>query len=113
MKPFMRRSCVVIVCFLASAVAHAAPAVVTTDLNLRAGQGTRYAVVGVMPQGAVVDVVGCADGWCYVRDYGAYASARYLDRLPRYAPRPYYRRPGFSVYIGPPRYRYWGPWSWW
>jgi len=33
----------------------------------------------VLPRGSVVDVTGCGDGWCYVRSYGGYASAAYLD----------------------------------
>jgi uncharacterized protein YraI len=105
---------------LASGVAASAgSAVVTTDLNLRAGQGTRYSVIGVMPRGSVVDVTGCGDGWCYVRDYGGYASARYLDAgRAAYAAAPYAYapyRPGvsFGLHFGSPGYRGWGPFGWW
>jgi uncharacterized protein YraI len=64
---------------LSAGMAAAAPARVATDLNVRAGQGTGYPVVSVMPAGAIVDVRGCGDGWCYVPEYGGYASASYLD----------------------------------
>jgi uncharacterized protein YraI len=60
----------------------AAPALVTTDLNLRAGPGTQYQSVGVLPNGAVVDVRGCTSGysWCRVnyQGYDGWASSRYL-----------------------------------
>ena len=59
--------------------ASAIPAVVSTDLNVRAGEGVDYPVIVVMPEGRTVDVTGCGDGWCYVRGYGGYASASYLD----------------------------------
>jgi uncharacterized protein YraI len=102
---------------LASGIAaYAAPAVVTTDLNLRDGEGTRYPVVDVMPEGSVVDVTGCGDGWCYVRDYGGYASANYLDiRRAAYAVAPVeVYRPGvsFGIHFGSPSYRPWGPFAW-
>jgi hypothetical protein len=61
-------------------IASAASAVATTDLNVRSGQGTNNRVVGTIPGGSEVDVRGCGDGWCYVSEYGGYASARYLDR---------------------------------
>lgn len=111
MRRSIQRSGLAIFYLLAGVAAvSAAPAVATTDLNVRAGQSTQYPVVGVLPQGAMVDVTGCADGWCFVHDYGAYASARYLDRRPTaYAPQAYYRPPGlsFGMHFGSPRYRYW------
>jgi uncharacterized protein YraI len=106
----------------AAATASATPAAVTTDLNVRSGQGTQHSVIGVMPEGTVVDVSGCGDGWCFVRDYNGYASARYLDvgSAVRSGPSPYaaapyvaapfgYQEPGFSFgfHVGQPRpYRY-------
>ena len=65
---------------LSAGVALAAPATAVTDLNVRAGQGTGYRVIGTIPAGATVNVSGCGDGWCYVSNFGGYASARYLDR---------------------------------
>jgi uncharacterized protein YraI len=63
---------------LSAGVAGAATAQVETDLNVRAGQGTGHPVIAVMPAGQTVEVSGCGDGWCYVHDYGGYASAAYL-----------------------------------
>lgn len=78
--------------FLASAgAAAAAPAVVTGDLNLRAGPGTNYAVVNTMPAGASVNVLGCRGSWCRVAWGGTrgFASRSYLDRMgPVYAAEP-------------------------
>jgi uncharacterized protein YraI len=96
----------------------ARPAVVSTDLNVRSGQGTGYPVTGVIPGGAMVDVTGCGDGWCYVRDYGGFASARYMDigraayrrgyDAYAYAPAPVYT-PSFHFGIGYSRgYPWWG-----
>lgn len=59
-----------------SVAASARPATVTTDLNVRSGPGTRYAVVGSLPAGARVDVGGCTGNWCRVG--GGYANASYL-----------------------------------
>lgn len=63
---------------LASTLAAAAfPAVVTTDLNIRSGPGTRYAVIGSLQAGTTVNVGACSSGWCRVG--GGFASARYLS----------------------------------
>jgi len=58
----------------------AAAATVTNDLNLRSGPGTGYRVIGTMPAGTYVDVIGCSGSWCRVNWGGAvgYASASYL-----------------------------------
>jgi uncharacterized protein YraI len=96
----------------------ARPATVSTDLNVRAGQGTGYPVTGVIPEGTLVDVTGCGDGWCYVRNYGGFASARYMDAgrtvyrrgydAYAYAPAPVYT-PRFHFGIGYARgYPWWG-----
>jgi uncharacterized protein YraI len=68
-----------IAAFIASA-GIASAATVTNDLNLRSGPGTGYRVIGTMPAGAYVDVVGCGGSWCRVNWQGAigYASASYL-----------------------------------
>lgn len=62
---------------LGTVAASARPAVVTTDLNVRSGPGTRYQVVGSLQAGQRVDVGQCASGWCRVGR--GYASARYLQ----------------------------------
>ena len=41
-------------------------ATVRSELNLRAGPGTDYGVVAVMPAGAEVDVRDCSGAWCRV-----------------------------------------------
>lgn len=67
--------------FSASA-AQAANAIVTTNLNVRTGPGTGYAILGSIPSRAPVNVQGCTSGygWCQV-NYGrlsGWASSRYL-----------------------------------
>src|SRR5262245_24530161 len=53
-------------------------AAATTDLNVRAGPGTQYPVIGVIGAGQSVNVEGCLNGggWCKVGD--GWASAKYL-----------------------------------
>jgi uncharacterized protein YraI len=82
---------------LAAGAAAASPAVVSTDLNVRAGQGTQYPPIAVMPAGSVVDVTGCSNGWCYVRDYGGFASARYLN----FGTAAYAAAPPARIYVAP------------
>ena len=62
------------------AAAEAAPARTTADLNLRAGPGTHYRIVGSMPRGSLVDILDCTHGWCEVAWRGrvGWASSRYL-----------------------------------
>ncbi|ETX28367.1 DUF1236 domain-containing protein [Roseivivax isoporae] len=54
----------------------------TTDLNFRAGPGAQYAVEGVIPADAQVDVAGCLEGgeWCEVTHDGVtgWAYSAYL-----------------------------------
>lgn len=84
--------------------AMAASALVTTDLNVRAGPSTGYPAVGVLPNGAVVEVLGCTGGysWCRV-NYGGYdgwVSSSYLaHQTGSYAGRSY---AGTAATIGIP-----------
>ncbi|RDV05262.1 SH3 domain-containing protein [Undibacter mobilis] len=80
---------------LSSGIAAAATA--TNDLNLRSGPGTGYRVIGTMPAGAYVDVIGCGGSWCRVNWQGVvgYASASYLAGGGAYASAP-------RVYVAPP-----------
>jgi uncharacterized protein YraI len=52
----------------------------TTDLNLRAGPGTRYPVRTVIPAGAAIDVHSCGNSWCYMSWAGhqGYVNHSYL-----------------------------------
>ena len=66
---------------LSSGLAAAAPAVVASSVNLRTGPGTQYDVIGAMPSGATVDVLGCGPAWCRVAFNGTlgFASRGYLN----------------------------------
>ena len=65
----------------ASTAASAVPATVETDLNIRSGPSTGYAVLDTMPGGALVDVVACYQGWCEIVWDGldGFANRAYLD----------------------------------
>jgi hypothetical protein len=55
-----------------SVAAFAAPALVLSDLNMRAGPGTNSPLVITVPGGSTVGVLGCdASGWCSVH-YGCF-----------------------------------------
>jgi len=51
---------------LSTGFALAAPAVVQSAVNLRAGPGVDFPVITAMPAGAQIDVMGCRDAWCRV-----------------------------------------------
>lgn len=102
------------------AVASAAPAQVTANVNLRTGPSTQYYPILVLPAGVRVEVYGCLAGytWCDVSWGGnrGWISSRYLSTFyygPSYRPRP--ARPVPSVtfsfgywdnhYVGRPWYR--------
>ena len=57
----------------------------TVDLNIRAGAGPAYEVVGVIPAGEEVEVAGCLDPatWCEVTlgDTTGWASGGYLTAI--------------------------------
>lgn len=65
---------------LLASVTTGSAATVRSELNLRAGPGTGYGVVAVMPPGAEVDVRDCSGAWCRVVWGSAegYANADYL-----------------------------------
>ena len=66
---------------LSAELASAAPALVLSNLNMRQGPGTNFAVVATIPGGSTVDVTGCTGEWCTVAwaGRGGYAIARNLD----------------------------------
>jgi uncharacterized protein YraI len=67
----------------APSLAAAQDAIVTADLNMRAGPSTSFPVVDVIPESAPVDVHGCLSGysWCDVSSQGnrGWVSANYLS----------------------------------
>jgi uncharacterized protein YraI len=66
---------------LTATAALARPAVSETDLNVRAGPGTNFAVVGVLQEGESANVSTCSGSWCRVNFAGGsgWASANYLS----------------------------------
>ncbi len=105
---------------LSVGAAAAAPALVSGDLNLRAGPGTHFPVVGVLPGGLTVDVQDCQGGWCSVAsaEGSGYASSNYLaiagdNGGPAYGGGPVYGGPVYAAeppIIVDPGYGYgWGP----
>ena len=65
-----------------AATAFAAPAVATSNVNVRSGPGTGYSVVDSLRRGEPVDVQQCRGSWCYVEKRGpdGWVSANYLER---------------------------------
>jgi hypothetical protein len=63
----------------------AAPAVATSNVNVRSGPGTGYEAVDVLRRGERVDVEGCRGGWCFIdkRGPGGWVSWRYLGEVNR------------------------------
>lgn len=59
--------------------AFAASAVVLRDLNVRAGPGTNFRVLGTVRGGTNIEVLGCTPAWCTIGWPGpAFVSAAYL-----------------------------------
>ena len=61
--------------------AYAAPGTITTNVNVRSGPGTNYAVVDTARRGQQVDVQQCQGSWCYIAKPGpdGWVSANYLS----------------------------------
>ena len=51
---------------LSAEAASAAPTLVTANVNMRAGPGTTFEVITLIPGGSTVDVTRCSGGWCSV-----------------------------------------------
>ena len=123
--------CVAVFGVLFAELAHAAPARVASNTNLRQGPGVSFAVITTVPGGTVVDVIRCGGAWCNVMagSQPGYMIARNLVGagvpVVRAAPpvvvveppiyyggyRPYYYGPRFygpGYYYGPRRY--WRRW---
>jgi hypothetical protein len=56
----------------------------TTELKMRSGPGTGYQVIGVIPAGSPVAIVGCSGRWCQVNYAGrmGFANGGYLAGAP-------------------------------
>jgi uncharacterized protein YraI len=77
--------CAVTWTLLTTAFAAAEPAYVPSTVNLRNGAGTNNEIVAKIPGGSLVQVDGCADGWCEVEWQGkkGFSIATALDRSGR------------------------------
>lgn len=74
-KPLLAASVAALSLFAAGS-AFAATGYATQHVNVRAGAGTGYAIVGSLSAGERVEIIDCDDGWC-LTDEG-YVSAAYL-----------------------------------
>ncbi|OZB04078.1 MAG: hypothetical protein B7X67_15245 [Rhizobiales bacterium 39-66-18] len=80
-------------------IARADSAMVLGDLNVRAGPGTNYAVIGSLVRGMNVQVLSCTPAWCNISWRGpAYVSAAYLG----FEGPPPYIQPGPVVVVPGP-----------
>ncbi|GLS30137.1 SH3 domain-containing protein [Mesorhizobium albiziae] len=72
MKPKLVVSAAALGMLAMSGAAFAASATATTDLNIRAGPGPQYEVVGVVGAGQATEITGCLDGskWCQIASNG-------------------------------------------
>jgi SH3-like domain-containing protein len=88
--------------------AAASPAVVTANVNLRAGPGTANPAITTIPAGAPIDVAGCEGQWCQVTFQGqsGFVIATSVGQGgPAGAPPPGYGAPPPPpVYVAPPPY---------
>ena len=75
-------------------------AVTHSNVNLRNGPGTTYAIVTLIPAGSSVDVNDCKNEWCHVAFHGQDGYIIESSIAPG-APRPMVRRPP-PGYAGPP-----------
>lgn len=83
--------------------AFAAPAYVTSNVNVRSGPGTGYGVIDTIRRGERVDIQNCRGSWCYVEKRGpdGWVSANYLERGGRPSWNDDYRPPVYNP--RPPR----------
>lgn len=93
--------------------ASAATAYASSTVNVRAGAGTGYAVVGVLRPGQRVDIDYCKGAWCLIEQRGPdgwvnanYLNAdRYNDDDRYYDDDDYYNDYDDGFYLDRPRYR--------
>jgi uncharacterized protein YraI len=116
-----------IVAAASSAHAQGGPALVISDLNLRAAPSPNSPSLGVIPGGSSIEAGPCGGGWCnaFVNGRSGYVSQQYLDfgggggpgpgayvpvAPPGYGPPPVYvPAPPPPVYGPPPYYGPYGP----
>lgn len=81
--------------------AYAAPGVLTSNVNVRSGPGTNYAVVDTVRRGQQVDVQQCQGSWCFIAKPGpdGWVSASYLSSGAGAPVNP--TQPGISFGFGP------------
>jgi SH3-like domain-containing protein len=94
-------------------------AVTHSSVNLRAGPGTSYTIVTLIPAGSSVDVNDCKTGWCHVAFHGQdgyIIESSIAPGAPGAAarrPPPSYAGPGYAGpppgYNGPPPGYYYPP----
>ena len=92
--------------------ASAATAYANSTVNVRAGAGTGYAVVGVLRPGQRVDIDYCRGAWCLIQQRGpdGWVNANYLDSGRSYDRDRYDRYDRYDdyddgFYLERPRYR--------
>ncbi|HEX2257869.1 MAG TPA: SH3 domain-containing protein [Afifellaceae bacterium] len=83
----------------ASGAAEAANAITSATVNFRASPGG--AVLGAIPNGAPVTVLGRSGNWCQTEWYGqiGWVYCRYVHAAVVQAPRPYYPSYGYDPYF--------------
>jgi len=104
MTPTRLTICAATWTLLTAAAASAEPAYVPSTLNLRNGAGTNNEIVAKIPGGSLVQVAGCADGWCEIDWQGkkGFSIATGLDRSGRVpSARPRVASGAAAVPIGP------------
>lgn len=82
--------------------AQAAPATVTSNVNVRSGPGANYPVIDAVRRGQTVDVRQCQANYCEIRsrDSRGWVSSNYLAQGgQQQQPQP--AAPGFGINIGP------------
>jgi uncharacterized protein YraI len=81
-KTFLKAAIATLALATTAAVAYAAPAVSSGNVNVRTGPGPGYRVVDTLQRGESVEVDRCSGSWCYVVKSGpdGWVSASYLDR---------------------------------
>ncbi|WP_081632656.1 SH3 domain-containing protein [Bartonella bovis] len=67
--------------FLTTTASQATNAIVTRNLNLRAGPSTHYALRSLIPAGNLITVYSCRNNWCQINydSQTGWVSSRYLS----------------------------------